>query len=1166
MATAKRAKIDSLFEIVSTRKAFKSALLQLELKPRRQISDLLRFLNELKIDCQSRLEELIDKHKGIKVWMALDVEYAPIDNANKIIAGYLRTKAMTYRNTAEIEDCVQKQMKELEYRNANFMRAQSGLALKAIKSATICVSKHQPLVGRAFKDLPRILKENRSIINVQNKDNRCFGYAILSALHPVERNHFRPQNYDPFFEVHGLHSINYPVSLEDVPALEERLQLAINIFSFFDDEGMGKYPLYVSRRDDATTIDLLYWSGHYAWIKNFDKFMFSITKHESRKFICKRCFGHFNEEGLLKQHQFLCDREDFSSQIFTMPPPGKTLKFKNIRYQLPIPFVIYADFECITEHSYPDGDEPAHGTYAYQNHIPCSVGLKLVSRVGDLADIQYLHHTGPDASAWFLEQLLELQEQIKVYLFDDHRLIMTNADQRAFDAAQICSICAKPLYADKVRDHDHFTGKYRGAAHSKCNIQMRKTYKVPIFLHNFRGYDAHLIVLAMAHFPLMEIKVIGQGYEKYLTVAWGDHFVFKDSLQFMACSLEQLACNLKKSGAEHFKQLVGEFGVETEEKKAQVELILRKGVYPYDYMDSWGRFQEVQLPTIEAFASRLRNSMCTEAEYEHAQRVWAAFHCQSLGDYHELYLKTGMLFKSIIVHSPDICIYIHMVLAELNEHMSVPPDVLLLADIFESFRNVCLENYGLDAAHYVSSPHLTWDAMLKMTECELELISDPEIFRTLDGGIRGGISMISKRYARANNKLLGDANFDPSKPTSYIIYLDANNLYGWAMSCALPCSGFKWLEEDEWMGIDWKVQESEQTIGYIVVCDLDYPEELHESHNDYPLAVERLNLDFNILSEFQVEIRRKYRIPKTAQNSKLVPNLMKKQKYCCHYQLLRFYLEHGLKLVRIHRVLQFNQAKWLAPYIQKNSTLRASAKNDFEKDFFKLMNNAVYGKTCENQKKRTDIQLVNNDKKRKELTEKPHCLGFKIFEENLAAIDMRKIKALIDKPFYVGFSVLELSKLHMYRFHYDFIRAQYGDSAQLLFTDTDSLMYEIQTEDIYADMWAHKEEYDFAGYPKASPYYDNTNNKVIGKFKDESNGDPILEFIGLRPKMYSYLTVCGPNVKEKHRAKGIQMAASRLLTHEDFKKQLDQPVENYVINRRISAKLHRVSKLISYDS
>ena len=171
-----------------------------------------------------------------------------------------------------------------------------------------------------------------------------------------------------------------------------------------------------------------------------------------------------------------------------------------------------------------------------------------------------------------------------------------------------------------------------------------------------------------------------------------------------------------------------------------------------------------------------------------------------------------------------------------------------------------------------------------------------------------------------------------------------------------------------------------------------------------------------MVSDKQVELFTHYRIQRGGNNVKLVPNLMDKKKYLVHYLNLQFYLSHGMKLTKVHRVLAFRQSRWLAPYIEKNSQLRAASTNEFEKDFFKLMNNSIYGKTCENQKKRSDIKLVTTEKKMKKLIEKPHCMNFKIFDEQLVAIEMRKIRSLINKPFYVGFAVLELSKLHMYRY------------------------------------------------------------------------------------------------------------------------------------------------------
>jgi hypothetical protein len=251
-----------------------------------------------------------------------------------------------------------------------------------------------------------------------------------------------------------------------------------------------------------------------------------------------------------------------------------------------------------------------------------------------------------------------------------------------------------------------------------------------------------------------KLDIIGQNLEKYLTLTWESNLVFKDSLQFLSGSLEQLAACLLKSGKENFVQLRAAFSNMTDEEG--VNMLLRKGVYPYDYMNSVSRLQQDCLPAREHFFSRLTNKACSEEDYAHAQRVWNKFGCKTMQDYHDLYLKT---------------------------------DVLLLADVFESFRKATLDTFGLDPAYYVSAPQLSWDCMLKMTNCELSLLSDPAMFKLINNNLRGGISVITKRYAKANNKYMGE-NFKSDEPSSYILYLDANNLYGWAMSEPLPYDDF----------------------------------------------------------------------------------------------------------------------------------------------------------------------------------------------------------------------------------------------------------------------------------------------------------------------------------------------------------------------------------------
>ena len=280
-------------------------------------------------------------------------------------------------------------------------------------------------------------------------------------------------------------------------------------------------------------------------------------------------------------------------------------------------------------------------------------------------------------------------------------------------------------------------------------------------------------------------------------------------------------------------------------------------------------------------------------------------------------------------------------------------DVLLLATIFERFRTMCLSTYKLDPAYYVSAAQLSFDAALLHSRARLELVSDPAMFDMIDSGIRGGISMISHRYARANNPQV--AGYEESKPTTWINGLDANNLYGWAMSQPLPIAQFEWVAQDELDKIDWLTQTDEQDRGYIVSVDLQYPKELHDLHNDYPLAPERMRVKEEWLSDTAINIRAQYSFNRGDGSSKLIPNLLDKKEYVLHYRTLKFYLEHGLKLIKVHKAIRFFQSPWLKGYIELNQNLRAKATSAFEMDFFKLMNNAVFGKTCENQKRRTNI-------------------------------------------------------------------------------------------------------------------------------------------------------------------------------------------------------------------
>ena len=266
-------------------------------------------------------------------------------------------------------------------------------------------------------------------------------------------------------------------------------------------------------------------------------------------------------------------------------------------------------------------------------------------------------------------------------------------------------------------------------------------------------------------------------------------------------------------------------------------------------------------------------------------------------------------------------------------------------------------------------------------------------------------------------------------------------------------------------------------------------------------------------------------------------------------------LDAGLVLKKIHRVLQFNQKPWLREYIAFNTDKRTSATNDFEKNFFKLMNNSVFGKTLENVRQRQNIKLITDETKLNKYVKKPGYISSKIFNENLMAVHNVKEKLVLDKPIYVGFCILDLSKWLMYDFHYGYMKKNYDKNAQLLFTDTDSLCYEVETEDIYQDMYENRELFDLSDM-KLDEFKDGTNKKVIGKFKDETEGVPIREFIGLRSKMYSIEL---DNEEDKRTAKGIvKNVIKKELKHEIYKNVLETSGKMYSDMKVIKSEKHEI--------
>ena len=357
------------------------------------------------------------------------------------------------------------------------------------------------------------------------------------------------------------------------------------------------------------------------------------------------------------------------------------------------------------------------------------------------------------------------------------------------------------------------------------------------------------------------------------------------------------------------------------------------------------------------------------------------------------------------------------------------------------------------------------------------------------------------------------------------------------MTEKLPVRGFKWVNDISKIDEDFvKDYNKNDNKGYILDVDIDYPSKLQNLHSDLPFLPERMIIN---------------------NTKKLVCNLNDKKNYIVHINVLKQALDHGLKLRKVHRVIEFEQEAWLKEYIDVNTELRKKATNDFEKDFFKLMNNAVFGKTMENVRKHRDIKLVKSDKKRNKLVSEPNFHTMKLIDNNLAIIEMKKVKVKINKPIYLGLSILDISKITMYEFLYDYVKIKYQDKARLCFMDTDSFVVNIKTKDFYKDISQDvNKRFDTSNYTFDRPLPTGINKKVIGLMKDELGGDIITKFVALRPKAYSHVT---NNFIEMKKAKGTKKCVvNKMLRFGDYKKCLFDNGKVLKSQQRFKSENHEV--------
>ena len=1027
-------------------------------------------------------------------------------------------------------------------------RNSSNLEFDSIERVYVKFTLRDNVDGQGVFTLPpKLGKKRQAIVNV-NTTSECFKYALLSVLHYNDVPNQQRLNKDSYEEWVG--ELNFGnidvnnISINDIPQIERLNKLKINLHVW---EGASTLTIRYNARHviapKTVNVLLVSYQGlqHYCGIVSLKKLYWNPDKSHNVSEFCERCCRQFSSwrnkkagvEESLAEHYRYC--QEGRLQIEALPS-DKNFSYRDLSAEESPVAVCYSDIE-----SYITPETKKHCPYAIGMHTQWHAHFNAKREQATMRT-----WAGENCLQKYLVYLdrfvRELDAQMEA--LTSQSMIIAPTEQRLFNNATHCPKCKAAFTKEgshvKVRDHCHITGKYRGPLCFLCNCRLRLKRRIlPVVFHNFKGYDGHLICKqAVGEMPGWHLKVIPVTREKYMSMrvnvevgktATGKvryfQIIFLDSYQFLSSSLGALAATLDSLPLTEQRMRARFPGISD-------AVIRRKGVFPYSYFDSPARLQDSCLPPIEKFKDDLTGAECTSDEYAHAQRAWSELGCRTFREY--------------------LVGYLHL-------------DIYLLTDIFEKFRQVTLQEDGLDPVHFVSLPGLSYMACFKRSGETIDLLQDIDMVRLFERGIRGGLTFVNKHQVEARIPELGN-NQDGNV---HLAYIDQNNLYGSSLCRPLPHSEFTWVEPDELEHLSNPSEilklEDEADYGYLFEVDLEYPSELHAATADFPLAPEGAYIEEDMFSPFMRTLFDEMCAARACPNKyqsyrKLLLTQYAKESYVCHYSILKFYLGMGMKLVRVRSAIRFRQKRFVEPYIRYNSSRRAEARNAFEKDYYKLKNNSFFGKTMEDVRHRIDYRLLTRWDKTERLISSPLFVDIDIFSETVVGVHMFRAKVMLNKPVYIGQAVLDYSKLEMYNLYYNVLRkCPLIRQPELVGGDTDSFFLAIHTHksillhDVLTDLAKY---FDSSNYPQDHPLYSVANKAKLGCFKDEAAGKVIEEMILLRPKMYS-MKYLGQESAIK-RAKGISRHLVASTSHDSYREAYLSQRETSYDMTILRSKLHTI--------
>ena len=933
--------------------------------------------------------------------------------------------------------------------------------------------------------------------------------------------------------------------------------------------------------------------------------------------LCPKCSNIFPTEAELQEHKKECLVRDDNYRIINLPKRREYLELSGndaIKLSMLHSFMV-ADFESVLQPM-----KGYKGNQCYDSeHLPCSYSLVMESDYQELCMFKnYIGKDPEDTIANFCRTILAWSKKVHMfYKTNIPMLPLTKEEEEKYSDTEKCYICGKEFIdvqgRKKVHDHDHLTGRYIGAACEGCNINRRPDRQfIPLFFHNGKNYDTHILIkeitkrkygckfngIAQNTQKFLSFKIMkfleqtkeDEESEKKETERVMCDIKVLDSILFLLSSLNKLTEVQKHKSKWDIRLETEEFfhgyedvfpitykwlrfiynkvwqtkDVPLEQRlyDPKITLALRKNAYPYKWFDSFEKF-DLGIEELTKLFDEKKYECFTDNVTEEFKTSFE----EKVKVYHEVVQKFG--FKTVREYA---MLYVCM-------------DTLQLADILQETRHVYRTVHKLDMFQFYGLPGYTWAAFqlhIRDSPHKPWLFKEGEMDMVcfVVRAIRGGCAGTMLRYSHANHKFMDE--YDKTKPSAYLLYLDANNLYGWSMSQDLPYGDFEWVPQEKldklfskpsgmrYFQKDFLYKELGKGKGAYIMCDLEFPPEIHDKLNFYPLAPVSGCVPEEWISGYAKKMHETAGTQHDPKSRLLLQTLTPRKQYVVYYKNLKFYLKKGMKLTKVYKVLTFSEAPIMKSYIDKNTAQRNMAGSVAEKNQWKNANNSVYGKTFENQLNYSILKFVSGVQGYNKAVRDPGFDGYAYFNDNLMLARMKNVSVNFNKPIYLGATITELAKLHMFEFYYDVLCEHFGyENIRLCMTDTDSVLVELKCENIYKEIKAIQEKYDCpidtsTMNPDMVQKYEilGRHNKEVGYFKPEAEPTVITEFVGLRPKVYS--TKEQDNPEAHMRCKGTPKDSMAMyVRHESylcclFHNDLPENIRQHVDINVIQSKDHHI--------